>query len=102
MQTVQNAGRRLRSWLGKTATPKNFAANAVKALRIENVKPLDYVEDVWCLTVPSVGHFSLSNGAVVKNCSHAADAFRVLAMGRRRRPKFQDRPDKAQDNYVMT
>lgn len=36
---------------------------------------LEERQDVWCLTVPDVGHFSLSNGAVVKNC----DAWEVLA-----------------------
>jgi hypothetical protein len=40
---------------------------------------LNETADVWCLTVPDVGHFSLANGAVVHN-SHFADGFRYLAL----------------------
>lgn len=61
-------------------TSKNTVTQVARPLIIENVEHLDYKEDVWCLTVPEVEHFSLSNGAVVHNCSHGSDAFRMLAI----------------------
>lgn len=48
-----------------------------KPLRCINIKYLDEKEDVYCITVPFSGYFSLFNGAIVKNC-HYADAFRYL------------------------
>jgi hypothetical protein len=53
---------------------------------IASVKRLDCKQDVWCITVPGVEAFALSNGAVVHNCSHLADAFRYLAMAWRELP----------------
>lgn len=50
-------------------------------LTIEGVSWLDETADVWCLTVPDEEAFALSNGAVVHNCSHYADAFAELAAG---------------------
>ena len=44
---------------------------------IESVKRLNRTADVWCLTVPGEGCFSLANGAVVHNC---ADAFGLMAI----------------------
>ena len=46
---------------------------------VSGVNKLDETSDVWCLTVPSVGHFCLENGAIVHN-SNGADAFRTLAV----------------------
>lgn len=46
---------------------------------VTNVVKLQKPSDVWCLTVPSVGHFSLLNGAIVHNCN-AADAFEIFAV----------------------
>jgi hypothetical protein len=37
------------------------------------------VADVWCLTVPEIGHFCLENGAIVHN-SNGADAFRYMSL----------------------
>jgi len=51
-----------------------------RLLVIESVKNLNETSDVWCLTVPGAEEFSLSNGAIVHNCSHPADAFRMLAI----------------------
>ena len=41
---------------------------------VENVRRLQRTEDVYCISVPEVGHFSLANGAIVKNC----DALRYV------------------------
>jgi hypothetical protein len=49
-------------------------------LVIESVKRLNETADVWCMSVPSVEEFSLANGALVHNCSHPADAMRMLAI----------------------
>ena len=76
-QTVLN---RLTRWLDKALCRKNTAAQPVKSLRIANVRKLDETADVWCLTVPDCAEFSLANGAVVHNCSHPSDAFRMLAV----------------------
>jgi phage terminase large subunit len=47
-----------------------------KHLIIESVNYLKNKEDVWDITVPNVGHFSLDNGAIV----HNSDAWRYLAL----------------------
>lgn len=67
-------------WFARAAIARNIAALNARSLRIERVVNLDYCEDVYCITVPGEESFSLANGAVVHNCSHAADAFRYLAM----------------------
>ena len=54
---------------------------------IESVKKLSNTQDVWCLTAPNAEEFSLSNGAVVHNCSHPADAMRMLAIAWRHEAK---------------
>ena len=77
VQTVLN---RLMRWLDKVLCRKNTVARPVKLLRIANVRKLDKTADVWCLTVPDSAEFSLANGAVVHNCSHPSDAFRMLAV----------------------
>jgi hypothetical protein len=48
------------------------------------------------MTVPGQESFALSNGAVVHNCSHAADAFRTLAMSieHERREASDDEEDR--------
>lgn len=63
--------------LGKVVTLKNIAQDGVSTLSIEEIKNLSTKEDVWCLTVPNYGHFSLLNGAIVHNC---ADAFGYFAL----------------------
>ena len=81
-KTVYSAVRSLWQWLEKMVIHRNIATPTAKRLTIENVKPLDYKEDVWCMTVPDIEHFSLSNGAIVHNCSHAADSIRYMANAR--------------------
>jgi len=43
---------------------------------VDSVIPIEEKQDVWCLTVPDAGQFSLGNGAIVKN----SDAFRTFAV----------------------
>lgn len=52
----------------------NFATLTAKPLIIEKIRniPITENDDVWCLTVPDVEHFSLSNGAIVHNCADSA------------------------------
>lgn len=47
-----------------------------KLLIVEGVLKIKDKEDVWDITVPNIGHFSLSNGAIV----HNSDACRYLAI----------------------
>ncbi len=58
---------------------RSIAPKRARLLRIESVTALDGTEDVWCLTVPDGHAWPLANGAIVHN-SHAADAFRYLAV----------------------
>lgn len=74
-----SAERHSRRLLEKAGTPRFTAVKPAKWLRIESVKKLSERQDVWCLTVPETGCFSLENGAVVHN-SHAADAFGLMAI----------------------
>ena len=39
------------------------------------------------MSVPGVEEFSLGNGAIVHNCSHPSDAFRMLAVAWKIEPK---------------
>jgi len=55
---------------------KNIVMQTVKPLLVESVEPLKEKSDVCCISVPSTGHFSLSNGAIVKNC----DALRYMCL----------------------
>jgi hypothetical protein len=77
------------SWrlLGKVATHK-YTAHLLARYQhiekdrdngrviIESVKRINETADVWCITVPGAGEFSLSNGAIVHNC----DAFGLMAV----------------------
>lgn len=67
-------------WSVKVGTRKGSAPQFAKPLRIAFVRQTSDQADVWCLTVPDGECFALSNGAVVHNCSHGADAFREFAM----------------------
>jgi hypothetical protein len=60
-------------------THRDSAPHDAKLLRIASVKRLKEKSDVWCIHVPDVEHFSLSNGAIVHN-SNGADAWRYLAV----------------------
>lgn len=62
----------------KVARRKNSVQPHANLLRVEEVRKTEEKREVWCLTVPSVGHFCLENGAVVHN-SHGADAYRTFA-----------------------
>ena len=62
-------------------------------LKIDSVILLEEMQDVWCITVPDAGEFSLSNGAVVHNC----DAFGLMCV------VVEDlfvKPKKQEDHYV--
>jgi hypothetical protein len=85
----------LMRWLER-ATRRSIARLDAKSLRIASVQRLEVESDVWCLTVPESAEFSLENGAVVHNCSHPADAFRMMAVAWGERleaaPPAQPRP----------
>lgn len=68
---------KLSLWLCGSLIRKGFAGKYASLDTVEKIKKLEEERDVWCLTVPDMGHFTLENGAVVKNC----DAFRTFAMG---------------------
>jgi hypothetical protein len=70
---------------------KSSALSRARPLVIASVTPLAQRSDVWCLTVPDGGCWSLANGAVTHN-SHGADALRTFAAGFRE-PK--ERPQAA-------
>jgi len=78
------------------AIHRNIAPRTAKWQTIESVKPLERSEDVWCITVPGVEAFALSNGAVVHNCSHLSDAFRYLSLSWKQAPTERDEPKVAQ------
>lgn len=59
---------------------KNSVTKIAKPLIIECVTRLNEKSDVYCINVPNVHHFSLSNGAIVHN-SHWADSMRYLVLG---------------------
>jgi hypothetical protein len=61
----------------------SFAMLTAKPLIIESIRhfPATETEDVWCLTVPGIEHFSLENGAIVHNCASAA-RYAALAASR--------------------
>ena len=70
------AERSFRGYLGQTPKQtKSIAPRNAKTLRVQSVRVIDEKQDVWCMTVPDIGHFSLANGAIVKNC----DAYEILA-----------------------
>jgi len=80
---VWAVGRSIRNFYAKTAGNRSIAATTAKpATTVKNVRKLTETAPVWCLTVPEGGEFALANGAIVHN-SHAADALRYLATGRR-------------------
>lgn len=83
--------RRFKAWIERVGIAKFIAVRNAKWLHIERVVRRTDTADVWCLTVPDVEHFSLSNGAIVHNSSHGADAFRYLALSwKAERPKEAD------------
>ena len=63
-------------FLGQGFTLLNSVLPHVGTIHIESVVWLQDTQEVYCLTVPNVGHFSLANGAVVKNC----DAMEIIGL----------------------
>lgn len=84
------AARRSAAWCALAKPISGIARTVARSLhtlrehvrkqpRIESVTVLSQRLDVWCITVPGAEEFSLSNGAIVHNCSHPSDAFRQYA-----------------------
>lgn len=67
-----------KDWIETEETLRDFVSQIAKQLTVVNIEKIKKKENVWCLTVPGVSHFSLANGAIVHNC---ADAFRYLCAG---------------------
>ncbi|HMK59482.1 MAG TPA: hypothetical protein VK462_10525, partial [Nitrososphaeraceae archaeon] len=63
--------------LEKTVMLKNTVRKNANPLLVLDVIKLNEIEDVYCINVPEIHHFSLSNGAIV----HNSDAMRTLATG---------------------
>lgn len=80
------APQNLNALLERMDMSKSFAIRTANLLIIESVKSTNHNEDVYCINVPTIHHFSLQNGAIVHN-SHFADAFRYLAVSL---PKTRD------------
>lgn len=55
---------------------KNIVQQTVRHVQVESVKHLQQVSDVYCINVPDIHHFALSNGAIV----HNSDALRYLML----------------------
>ncbi len=68
--------------LERVETHKSTVPGSVKpthtanVLKVESVEFLNERQDVYCMTVPDAGEFSLANGAVVHNC----DAFGLMCV----------------------
>ena len=62
--------------LEKAVIHRFTALTTAKPKRIVSVERLKTKSDVWCITVPDAGEFSLANGALVHNC----DAFRYACL----------------------
>jgi hypothetical protein len=105
LKIVRNAISFLIVWLENQETLKFIVRQLAKLKRIvnggmaqkhllviEKVQVLNETQDVWCMNVPSIEEFSLSNGALVHNCSHPADAFRMLAIAWRDEPTVRTAP----------
>jgi hypothetical protein len=80
---VCTAKKNLTVLLEKMETNKSFVIPTVKPPVIEKVNLLDEKIDVWDITVPGEGNFSLENCAVV----HNSDGFRYLCLSL---PKTRD------------
>lgn len=72
---ASSAASRLAELFEKVLARPSSALRPAKPLLIASVRPLSATVDVWDITVPGTGHFSLQNGAVV----HNSDAFGGLA-----------------------
>lgn len=79
---------RLMLWSGIAAIHRCIAGITARPRRIVCVTPLNERSDVWCLTVPDAGEFSLANGAIV----HNSDAFRYACLVWREEMKPKEPP----------
>jgi len=86
-EIVSSVVKNLWHLFAKVVLPKSIALLIATPLAVVEVNKLNDTEDVWCLTVPGVDHFSLCNGAIVHNCSHGSDAFITFAVGYVDHPK---------------
>ena len=93
--TVQNVVGRLKRLIGKIVDVNIVRSNA-EMLCLKSVKQLEETADVWCLTVPNCGHFSLANGAIVKNC----DAFQTFALSLKPETAQKPKPRIVSENNV--
>ena len=75
-ENVYIAGKYSTVLLEPMDTSKNIVIQTANPLHIESVRRLDEKEDVYCINVPQIHHFSLSNGAIV----HNSDAFRYMCL----------------------
>jgi len=85
-ETASIARSDLSALLERMDMSRSFATQTARPLIIESVNLLKERSDVYCINVPDVEHFSLSNGAIVHN-SHFSDAMRYLAVSL---PKLSD------------
>ena len=76
---VYSVPKNLSVLLERMVMNRNFVTPIARPLIIEGAKSLNERADVYCINVPDICHFSLSNGAIVHN-SHYADAMRYLCL----------------------
>lgn len=76
-KNVQFAKKVINLLLEKVGIRRNIVQSNANPLHVLGVKKIDETEDVYCINVPEIHHFSLANGAIV----HNSDAFRTLATG---------------------
>lgn len=74
--------------LEKVVMHKFIVPRNADILRILSVEKTNVVQEVYCLTVPHVKHFSLSNGAIVHNC----DAFEIIGQAQVNPLYSEDKP----------
>jgi phage terminase large subunit len=72
-QPCANTAEMISKGLNEQGESRNIAHMSAKTeqVRVVSVRELPGKIDVWCITVPVSGHFSLADGVIVKNC----DAF---------------------------
>lgn len=76
ISNAHNVIRFLKRLLERVGILRYIARVPAKRLLIESVREINETADVWCITVPEAGEFSLENGAVVHNC----DAFGLMCV----------------------
>lgn len=82
-ENVSTAKKSMTALFEEMAMHKNSVIQTVRPITIESVNLLKEKSDVWDITVPVIGHFSLENGAIV----HNSDAVRYLCISL---PKTRD------------